>query len=136
MYQATWQDVYNKFRQDFPGLAEEATSWWPSGRCEITIVLEDRSRIVYDELERAFRYIPDVPRTEEQWRIEFADNLKRLMRRAGITSQELSDRVDVSTRMISKYLNHKATPSHYIIERISIVLGCSVNELTQPLELE
>ena len=132
----TWDNVYAKFEEDFPGLAQEATSWWPSGRCEITVALEDESRVVYNELERSFRHIPNNTRTEDRWRIEFSYKLKYLMGQRGITSQELAERVGVSTRMISKYLNHKSTPSYYVIEQIAIVLRCSVTELTQPLELE
>ena len=131
-----WEDVYTRFEQDYPGLAEEALRWWPSGRCEITIVLEDKSRIVYNELDGSFRYITDGSVTEERWRIEFSENLKIIMRQEGMTSQELSDRVGVSVQMISRYLNRKATPSYYVIEQIASALRCSVTELTQPLELE
>lgn len=56
-------------------------------------------------------------------------NLKRLRNRNGITQQELADKLFVTRQCISRWEQGKTLPDINNIERIAVVLDCSINDL-------
>lgn len=130
-----WDKMFDGFERDYPNFAIDAISWWPSGQGEITIEFKNKTRAVYRVFGGTIRFIRNVERTEETWRTEFGHNLRHAMNRAGMQARQLALLVGVSPQMISRYCNGKSTPSYYIVERIADVLGCSMSELTETLEL-
>ena len=57
------------------------------------------------------------------------NNLEKLRKKAGITQQELSERAEVSRKSISAIENGIYVPSTALALKISITLGCNVEDL-------
>ena len=69
--------------------------------------------------------------TETMWLKMFGDNLTSLMREVGYSQKELAEDTGLSESTISRYMNGKATPSGYNLERLADALKCSISELTK-----
>tara|TARA_B100001057_G_scaffold316087_1_gene316230 strand:+ start:1508 stop:1726 length:219 start_codon:yes stop_codon:yes gene_type:complete len=57
------------------------------------------------------------------------NNLKELRKRAGLTQQELSESAGVSRKSINAIENGIYVPSTVLALKISITLGCKVEDL-------
>ncbi len=57
------------------------------------------------------------------------NNLERLRKGAGLTQQELSERAEVSRKSINAIENGIYVPSTVLALKISITLGCKVEDL-------
>ena len=137
-YLVNWDYMFDGFKRDFPITAEGAVDWWPSGRKEITILLKDNSKVVYNYVGgtmRTLRWNGDTL-NEEEWRKNFSARLKDIMRDRGISSQELSERTGISKQMLSRYMNAHTTPTSFTVCRLARVLECSENELTDICDVE
>ena len=123
-----YDDIFENFKRIRPNT--EIVYWHPSGPCEIVVRTKDGEDIEYYDSIQAFRYInKDEPElSEEEWRCKFSTKLYRKMREAGLTQLDLAKATGLTQVMISKYLNRKATPTHYIMIKICRALGCSVSE--------
>jgi transcriptional regulator with XRE-family HTH domain len=67
--------------------------------------------------------------TDDGFRSIFATNLSEIMRIKGFGQAELAERTGLSSAMISKYLNQKATPSMTNLLKIARALNCHPDEL-------
>ena len=57
---------------------------------------------------------------------EFAIRLKNRLKEKNITQSELARRIDVSDTTISRYITGTARPRTLLLNRIAVVLDCSV----------
>ena len=57
------------------------------------------------------------------------ESLKRYRKETGLTQKELADKLNSSQNTISQYESGKRTPTVKKLLAISILLGCSVDEL-------
>ena len=133
MEDSRYSSIFVEFKRMFPTIASTVTSGYASGLHEITVFLEDGSKLIYDRLDETIRYLAGrltSDRTEEIWRKEVGRRLRRKMYLSGITQKELSDRTGIPQSNISKYINGQATPSSYNLIMIAEVLKCSTTELT------
>lgn len=101
---------------------------------ELVVVYDDGSRYIYDDMDQTARYYrPRDPRfeglDEDEWREEFAHQVRRRMRLKGLNQKQLAEEVMISDMSMSNYLNCKRTPNGYIIERFARVFGCPISEL-------
>jgi DNA-binding Xre family transcriptional regulator len=134
-YLKIWEPVLREFEIWHPAIAEKMIDWYPSGRNEITIKTADGSMWIFNFIGAALRRVDisenDVDRgsSESEWRERFADKLERKMKSSGISRWKLSEMTGISEVSLSKYVNCKATPSGYNIERLASALECSVSEL-------
>ena len=128
-----WSSVFDDFASRRPDMAEDVVDWYPSGQYEIVVKLRSGKRYIYDwRLQLVYRLIEKYDEedvTEEMWRKKFRFKLCDKMRRMCVNQYELSIRSGITNVTISKYMNGKATPSAYNLERIARALECSVSEL-------
>lgn len=140
-YINAWDKYFENFTRTLPSAAEKVVDWWPSGRFEITMKLEDGSRVIYNDLNNTSRFVrhetfnADIS-SEDEWKNIFASRLTDLMRVNFISAGELSDRTGLSRQIVSSYINGRRIPNGYNLVKIAKAIGCSVTELTEFVELE
>jgi len=71
----------------------------------------------------------NVERNEAGWRHAFANNLAKNMHDKYISQSELSNVTGISSVSLSRYINERATPSGYNLEKIADALGCDITDL-------
>lgn len=131
-----WRSIIDEFEHMYPEIADSVIDWYPSARYEITMKLENESRIVYNWWMKQYRYI-HVTNTgssqndlsEEEWRIKFAHRMNTKMMQFGMSRSDLSELTGISPVTLSKYSNAKSTPTGNNIRRIAQALRCSPSEL-------
>lgn len=129
-HNSKWKLIFNNLELYYPDTVEQMRSWYASGDWEITIKLTDGTRWIFDGRENLlYRLKDDKNISQEEYTQEFARRLYRKMRDAGIGTEELADRIGVSRRTFSRYLNGHTVPNGYVLTRIASVLQCSINDL-------
>lgn len=101
------------------------------GVSDYELLIKDKygNIISYDDYEENARCVLNIDRTDEiDQSFEFSYRLYKIMKRKGITQQELADTGVVTQAQLSKYLNYKAVPNFFTIMKIASVLDCGVNE--------
>lgn len=128
--------IIEEFERWYPELYADADYCYPSGKDEITVVMNDSEKIVYNSLFRNYRsiYNPDIcdeyyGESEEECRIAFGNRLKHIMNMNAYTNTRLADETYISPVTISHYVNGRAMPTLYNIRRLAWALKVSVNEL-------
>lgn len=128
-----YESIYNEFSMYFPPMAEEMVEWYKSGGMEITVILSDETKVVYDGLEHTMRRIPKRDESyrmdEETFRREFAYNLYRMMDLKKINQKQLAELTGISNVSLSKYLNQKVTPSARTVYLLTKALKCDFDDL-------
>lgn len=66
---------------------------------------------------------------EQEWNIKFAQKLRKLLYRRGMTQKDLSLVTGISEHTISKYRRAQGKPSVGNIIKISKALDCSIEDL-------
>lgn len=129
-----WNSVIEDFERNYPDLADEVVDWYPVAQMEIAVKLRNGTRLIYELIGNTTRsyYEPEKHTSVDEtiWRNEFASKLTKKMRYMGINRERLSMETGISTVTLSKYMNGKATPSGYNLDRLSKALKCSIHELT------
>lgn len=140
-YKITWEKIFKEFVSRMFVRKDAVVDWYPSGQLEITVKMEDGSRMRYDYLSKTTGTVklPEgvVGRAivEEDWRSEFGYRLARRMRLKAISQADLANEVGISTVTLSRYLNGRATPTGYVLFRLAMALGCSMSELSPGVDL-
>ena len=132
MEDSRYSSIFVEFKRMFPTIASTATAGYASGLNEITVFLEDGSKLIYDRLDETIRYLDGrltSDRTEEIWRKEVGRRLRRKMYLSGVTQKELSDRTGIPQSNISKYINGRLMPSLKNVVNLAYALNCDVREL-------
>ena len=123
--------IYENLKMYFPYVFKNAVNYYEVGLFDLIVELVDGSSIIYDDFEKTVRPLPRDSNnmSEEECRKEFGLRLRQMLYRKGITQMAFAEMSGISQVMISKYINGKASPSLYAIDKIAKVLGCSVDEL-------
>ncbi|RHT38329.1 XRE family transcriptional regulator [Firmicutes bacterium AM31-12AC] len=132
-----WESMFDYYARVYPQYAERTINWFPSGEMEITVRLDDRTFWVFDMMGPTIKPLgnkelnPEAEDeiSEEEYRIRLSRNLRIKMYHTTISQDTLSKRSGISAVTINKYMNAKATPSAYNLERIARALQCSATEL-------
>lgn len=128
-----WDNVFMIFERKYYHIIDRMVDWYPSGREEFTVVLDDGSEIIYnyvqDKIGRGYVPNDNVPNDNDSWLKTFAFRLKRKMDERFMSQMELSELTGLSTAMLSRYMNGKAMPSIRNAGLIARALDCSVYEL-------
>lgn len=129
-----WEPIFAQFDRYYPHITDVMIDWYPSGRNEITARLKNGDTVVYNVVSNRVRKTYDSRNDSEEfdeqlWRDEFAKRLSNKMGSIGMPQWKLSEMSGISEVSLSKYLNAKATPSGYNIDRICCALDCSGSEL-------
>lgn len=129
-----WDSIFEDFEFNYPNIANRVIDWYPSGRMEIVVTLDDNTKRYFNFLDKTIRHAFDGEseyESEDDWRQMFARKLKKKMHDSFITHPELSELTGISTVTLSKYVSGKSTPSTYNIQKIARALNCSVYELIE-----
>lgn len=128
-----WNNVIEDFERNNPSLADEVIDWYPIGQMEIAVKLRNGKMLTYNLIDNntSLYYEPEAVDVinEDIWRNEFSLRLRKKMQYTGINQDRLSLKTGISTVTINKYVNGKAIPSGYNLDRIARALKCSVSEL-------
>lgn len=136
-YDRKYNSIHDEFERMFPLIAQRVISWWPGGRGKIVLAINDGSRIIYDGVRHSMWNARDTRgNDEDEWRRYFAFKLEDVMLLNNVSSKELSERVGISTQMISRYLNRKSTPSPFIVQKIARALNTTSAELIEFPDVE
>ena len=129
-----WDNVFIVFERKYQHILDRMVDWYPSGREEFTVVLDDGSEIIYnyvrDKIGRG--YVPNdnpLDKNTDNWLTTFAFRLNCKMKERFMTQTELSELTGLSKVILSRYMNGKAMPSFYNAGLIAKALDCSIHEL-------
>lgn len=141
-----WDEVIDDIKYERPDIAEAGIGWYPVCLHELTIRTKSDDRYLYDTRDHRFVYIyngrsgkwnewgkwikllDDTFIDEVEWREVFSERLTLIMKKAGITREELAYKSGISSISIYSYMVGKTTPSLYNATRIVRVLGCSLTD--------
>ena len=128
--------IYDDFKKDHHYSDDDIVDWWPIGANAIIAVLKDGTKLEYHHMLRTVRKVPTYNGSEEEWRREFSRRLSFEMYERGFDQTYLAEASGISQTAISKYLHRKTTPSAYAVDRMARALGCYMDDLLPPFELE
>ena len=134
-----YDDIFKRFMHECPMWANDVVSYRPKHMHAIRISLKNGDYVDYNFKTGLYQYrqggqtIISRPNdvTDEDCREVFASNLSEFMNTRGVGQMALSERTGLSTAMISKYLNRKATPSITNLKKIAHALDCHFDELLE-----
>lgn len=126
--------LYQNFKRYAPSFQEdEIRSIDQISPTEIQIILNDDTRIIYDDSMRGIYverdYSEDNPRTKEEWCLEFSKRLAHAMRRKGYTQTDLANILDVSPVMVNGWVNGKHIPRLDMVVKIAHILEYPIERL-------
>ena len=123
--------IYENLKRYFPYIAEDAAKCHQVNMYEMVIDLIDGSSILYDDLEKTIRVLPNDSddMSEEECRKEFGYRLRRVMYIKRVNQTELSQKTGIPQALLSRYMTGKTSPSFYNVDRICKALGCSIDDL-------
>ena len=128
--------VVNEFKMWYPTFAERTVECTINGYHSLLAILEDGTKLEFSSLDNTLRdvtrlYDPDYNRniTEEEWRDSFGSKLKSMLHDRSIKQEAMADMLGISRVMLNKYINGKATPSSYNLNRIARILNCDIRDL-------
>ena len=128
--------VYKDFKRDHHYSDEDIEDWWPIGANAIIAVLKDGTKLEYHHMLKTVRKVPTYTGSEEEWRREFSRRLSFEMYERGFDQTYLAEKSGISQVSISNYIKRKTTPSAYAVDRMARALGCYMDDLLPPFELE
>lgn len=125
------QDLWNKFVMFFPTFAEDTVEYFMNDYYELVVKLNNGNCFIFDPMDETMRRIPKDSNnlTEEEYRNEFSIRLYKMMRRRGLTQNDLMALTGITQAMLSRYMSGKATPSSYNISKLARALECSTDDL-------
>ena len=125
------ESMFENLKTYFPTVGNHAVSYKETDDFELTVLCDDGSCVIYDDLDRTIRMLPpkDAAMTEAVWRREFGTRLRKRMTRKGYTQQEFAELIGTSQTMLSNYINGHCVPSFYIVDKIARALDCSIDDL-------
>ena len=122
--------IIDNFKSHFPALAKQMVSCEKDKYGQVTAVLKDGRKILYDDFCCRVREVPDSSNlTREEFGKDFGQRLWYIMRCKGVDQVELSKRTRISQPRISDYINGVSVPSFYITDKIARALDCSIDDL-------
>lgn len=124
-----YEQLFDEFKLYFPWLTDNVDSWTSNGPNTILIKMFDGKEIEYNHNFKSIKNVVDYNGTEDDWRREFSNKLIEKMADKGFDQSYLSELSGVSQVSISKYINRKAMPSGFVIDRLAEALECSVSDL-------
>lgn len=132
----TYGDDYVKkvFLRLFP-MYTDVADYYSIGDMETMFVMSDRSKVIFDELNKTSKYIEahssDITElTEEEWLNEFSRKLKRKLFLSKMTKKELSEKTGISINTIYRYTKGERVPDIFSIKKIAKALNRESIEFT------
>lgn len=119
------------FESNYPNLADKIKSS-KNVICEreMEVKLIDGRAYIFDGYHQTLRQLPKNSKylTKDEFRIEFAYRLRKVMAVKKVSQVELSHATDIQITDINRYVNGKAVPTFYNVDKIAKALDVSVDE--------
>lgn len=119
------------FESNYPNLADKIKSS-KNVICEreMEVKLIDGRAYIFDGYHQTLRQLPTNSKylTKEEFKIEFAYRLRKVMTVKKISQVELSHLTDIQLTDINRYVQGKAIPTFYTVDKIAKALDVSVDE--------
>ena len=131
-----YENFYEDLKRYYPYMVDKIVEVRPWGGHGIQLLLHDGSKYNYDPRIHSMRKYEEYdPKqiekmNDESCRNIFAINLIELMDAKGFNQRTLSERTGLSTGIIHKYINEKASPSLTALHKLAYVLDCTIGDLT------
>lgn len=125
------------FFNQMPFVEDEMVYCYRSGPNEMTAVLRDGSRAIFNDLFCTTQFISKLNSEsvdDKEWSRRFGRRLRYLMNDRRVTQKELSDRTGISQSNISNYIRGASVPKVTTVTKLAWALGCSVSDLTSYCE--
>ena len=136
-YKKMYDCIFEDFKHDYPTFASDIVDWYPCGQMEIVVKQSNGNKGIYNMINHTYGIIYDKNSNsdsnfldEDEWINKFKDKLNKKMRMFGMNQDELSELTGISRVSINKYINGKAIPNTYNLDKIAWALRCSTSELT------
>lgn len=134
-----YQEIFEDFKQQYPGWAADTVRYQPKHTHAIRVFLNNGDQVDYNMRTQTSRYrratqsLLSSPNdiTDDDCREAFATNLAEFMRIKGFGQNDLSAATGLSTAIISKYLKKKSTPTVTSLRKIAYALDCHPDELME-----
>ena len=136
MKEKHYKYVYEGFKMNHHYKESEIEDWWPIGANSIIVQMRDGTKLEYHHMLKTLREVPEYNGSEEEWRREFSRRLSFEMYERGFDQTYLAEKSGISQVSISNYIKRKTTPSAYAVDRMARALGCYMDDLLPPFELE
>ena len=136
MKEKHYKYVYEGFKMNNHYEESEIEDWWPIGANSIIVQMRDGTTLEYHHMLKTLRQVPEYNGSEEEWRREFSRRLSFEMYERGFDQTYLAEKSGISQVSISNYIKRKTTPSAYAVDRMARALGCYMDDLLPPFELE
>lgn len=125
--------AFEDYTRRFLFSEDDASDFYQFDEDQLIVKHRDGRTFLYDHMNKTRRPITLGLRrddlSEERWRYEFSQRLRKKMDISGIGQELLSRKTGISRPMISNYMRGKAVPSLYNAEKIAIALHCTISEL-------
>lgn len=98
---------------------------------DLIVEFADGRKVIYDRFTGYFKNIfyDNIGEiTEEQEKKEFAYRLRSLMNRNRITQEQLSEKLNTTQAMISRYVRGETIPNVITLRKIANILDCSMDD--------
>lgn len=98
---------------------------------DVLIIFTNGEKFIYDTYTGYYRCLKYKKSylTKKEWENEFKKRLQEIMQRKKITQEELSQKIETTQQMVSRYLTGDAIPTAYTMNKIIDALECTVNDL-------
>ena len=136
MKEKHYKYVYEGFKMNHHYSDDDIVDWWPIGANSIIVQMRDGTKLEYHHMLKTLRQVPEYNGSEEEWRREFSRRLSFEMYERGFDQTYLAEKSGISQVSISNYIKRKTTPSAYAVDRMARALGCYMDDLLPPFELE
>ena len=133
MSDSKYQEIYKQFQLYTRDTKSSVVDWEPMGKNSIKVFMDNGDVYQYNGLMHTQRLIRqcDGEFTEELFRKRFAINLVTLMYENGYTQRTLAEELGVSQAVVHKYIQQTATPSAYILTKLTKLFDCTIDDLMQ-----
>ena len=64
---------------------------------------------------------------------QISNNIKAMLKRYGISREELANKLGITTRTLIKIVNHPNKYSINYLNEVANVIGCNINDFFMPL---
>lgn len=97
---------------------------------DLLVKFKDGKKYIYDTYHHTFSgfYPENYELTDDEWNQSFKTRLRKIMSRNQITQEELAERLNLSRRTISRYINGETIPNALMLKKMSTALNCSLDE--------
>ena len=126
-YDNRYDSMFEEFQLFFPATAEKAVRWYPSGRCEITIISQDGSKVRYNSQLQTIR--GSYQDRDQDLTTNMAKRLRRKLEERRMTQKDLAEKIGVAEQTVSRYLKGTALPNVLVANHISEALDCTLSEI-------